>query len=158
MAKTTNIGLDLKRSQELAERLNLLLSAYQVLYINTRGFHWNIKGNKFFELHVKFEEIYTNLQLKVDEVAERILTIGFTPLHSYTDYLKKSPIKEIKNVSDGPKGLQYILDAYKVIIPLQREILELADRAGDEGTNALMSDYIREQEKMTWMYASYLNK
>lgn len=158
MAKTTNIGLDLKRSEELAKKLNVLLSAYQVLYINTRGFHWNVRGSKFFELHIKFEEIYTDLQLKVDEVAERILTIGFTPLHSYTDYLKQSPIKEVKNISDGPKGLQYVLDAYKIIIPLQREILDLSAKTGDEGTNALMSDYIRLQEKMTWMYAAYLNK
>jgi starvation-inducible DNA-binding protein len=158
MAKTNNIGLDLKKSGELAMELNRLLSAYQVLYMNTRGFHWNIKGNKFFELHVKFEEIYTDLQLRIDEVAERIITIGFTPLHSYHDYLKHSPVKEIRNVTDGTKGLQHILDAYRIIIPLQRGLLDLSAKINDEGTNALMSDYIRAQEKQTWMYAAYLNK
>lgn len=158
MAKTNNIGLNLKNCEELAARLNKLLASYQVLYMNTRGFHWNIKGNKFFELHVKFEELYTDLQLKIDEVAERIITIGFTPLHSYPDYLKHSAVKEVKNVSDGPKGLQHVLDAFHVIIPMQRELLELSSAANDEGTNSLMSDYIRAQEKLVWMYAAYLNK
>lgn len=158
MSKINYIGLDPEKCGELAGKLNKLLSAYQVLYMNTRGFHWNIKGNKFFELHVKFEELYNNLQLKIDEVAERIITIGETPLHSYPDYLKNSAVKEVKNVSDGPQGLQHILDAFAIILPMQRELLELSAEAGDEGTNALMSDYIREQEKLVWMYAAYLNK
>lgn len=158
MSKANNIGLDPKKCEDLAKKLNKLLSAYQVLYMNTRGFHWNIKGSKFFELHIKFEELYTDLQLKIDEVAERIITIGVTPLHSYPDYLKNSAVKEVKNVTDGPKGLQHVLDAFKVILPMQRELLDLSDDAGDEGTNALMSDYIRAQEKLVWMYAAYLGK
>jgi starvation-inducible DNA-binding protein len=155
--KTTRIGLSKDKSEALAKQLNVLLANYQVLYMNTRGFHWNIKGSNFFELHLKFEEIYNNLQLKIDEIAERILTLGHTPLHSYSDYLKKSGIKEKTNFSDGKKSLAEVLDALEIIITLQREILSLSADASDEGTNALMSDYIREQEKLTWMYASYLN-
>ncbi len=151
------IGLDKDKSETLAKHLNTLLANYQVFYMNTRGFHWNIKGNNFFELHLKFEEIYNNLQLKIDEIAERILTLGNTPLHSYSDYLKKAKIKEITDSTDGKKSLAAVLDALEIIISLQREILELANDANDEGTNALMSDYIREQEKLTWMYFSYLN-
>lgn len=156
--KTTNhIGLNNKDCEALSYKLNQLLSNYQVLYINTRGFHWNIKGNNFFELHLKFEEIYNNLQLKIDELAERILTLGFTPAHSYNDYLKHSSVKEKTQISDGKEALTEILKAFEIIISLQREILSIANDANDEGTNALMSDYIREQEKLIWMYRAYLN-
>ena len=151
------IGLHKGKSHTLAEHLNELLANYQVLYMNTRGFHWNIKGSNFFELHLKFEEIYNNLQLKIDEIAERILTLGSTPLHSYTDYLKKTSIKEITHSTDGKKSLAHVLTSLEIIISLQREILDLSNNAHDEGTNALMSDYIREQEKLTWMYSSYLD-
>lgn len=158
MAKTNQIGLHPKDAQQLADNLNGLLANYQVFYMNARGFHWNIKGDKFFELHLKFEELYNNALLKIDEIAERILTLGFTPLHSYTDYIKVSKIKEQKNVSDGYKAVGFVLDGFKTLILKERELLLLAGRTSDEGTNALMSDYIREQEKLVWMYSAFLNK
>jgi starvation-inducible DNA-binding protein len=156
MAKQTGIGLDTNKSKQLAEQLNQLLANYQLFYINARGFHWNITGDKFFELHAKFEELYTDLLLKVDEVAERILTLGYTPLHAFSDYIATSTIREAKNISDGRKAMQTILDSFSNLISLEREILELSSGADDEGTNALMSDYIREQEKLVWMYSAYL--
>jgi starvation-inducible DNA-binding protein len=152
------IGLDKKKTEKLVVNLNNLLADYMMFYQNTRGLHWNIKGEKFFELHLKFEELYTNLLLKVDEVAERILTLGATPLHTFDDYQNSAQIKSIKNISDGKQGMQAILEAFEIIIVKQRELLNLSVDAGDEGTNALMSDYIREQEKLVWMYSSYLNK
>jgi len=158
MKTTSRIGLNVEKSAQLADKLNVLLANYQLLYMNARGYHWNIKGEKFFELHLKFEELYTDLQVKIDEVAERILTLAHSPLHSYTDYLKRSSIKENINISDGKVALQNILDSFEVIITLQREILDLSADANDEGTNALMSDYIREQEKLVWMYSAYLGK
>jgi starvation-inducible DNA-binding protein len=127
-----------------------------IFYQNTRGLHWNIKGEKFFELHLKFEELYTNLLLKVDEVAERILTLGVIPLHTFDDYKNTAKIISVKNVSDGKQGVQKILDAFEILIVEQRELLSLSADASDEGTNALMSDYIREQEKLVWMYSAYL--
>ena len=79
MKNLNKIGLDTKKSKMNAEKLNELLANYSIFYQNTRGFHWNIKGDKFFELHVKFEELYNDLKVKIDEVAERILTLGYTP-------------------------------------------------------------------------------
>lgn len=158
MAPLNNIGLDKTKSKELGEKLNELLANYSIFYQNTRGYHWNIKGETFFELHVKFEELYNDLLVKIDEVAERILTLGQSPNHRYTDYIKASEIKESKHVSDGKVAVNQILDAFKAIISLQREILDLSDEVGDEGTNALMSDYIREQEKLVWMYSAYTGK
>ena len=69
------IGLDQEYTSRLNDRLNILLSNYQIFYMNVRGFHWNIRGEKFFELHAKFEELYDDLQLKIDELAERVLTL-----------------------------------------------------------------------------------
>lgn len=150
------IGLDQKKSVELSESLNNLLANYQVFYMNVRGFHWNIKGEKFFELHEKFEELYNDLIVKIDEVAERVLTLAETPVHAYTDYLSMSEVKETKNISDAQRTVKSVLDSVEILIKKQREILNLSDNADDEGTNALMSDYIREQEKLVWMYSAFL--
>ena len=152
------IGLDKNKAKHLAEKLNELLANYSIFYQNTRGYHWNIKGDKFFELHLKFEELYNDLLLKIDEVAERILTLGHTPKHNYVNYRATSKIKESVQVSDGIKAVEDILTSFQTIIILQRELLSISADAGDEGTNALMSDYIRLQEKLVWMYSSFLNK
>lgn len=156
MSTTNAIGLNEKISRELAEKLGDLLANYSVFYQNTRGYHWNIKGEKFFELHAKFEELYNDLFVKIDEVAERMLTLGEAPSHKFTDYLRQSEVKESQEVVDGFKAVKNILEAFKILIVKQRAILELSDEANDEGTNALMSDYIREQEKLVWMYSSFL--
>lgn len=159
MSDTLNsIGLDTQKASQLADKLNVLLANYSQFYQNTRGYHWNIKGEKFFELHLKFEELYNDLLLKIDEVAERILTLGHSPEHRYSSYAQRAQVKESAPVSDGVTAVRDILASFKVLITLQRELLELSAEAGDEGTNALMSDYIRAQEKLVWMYSAYLNR
>ncbi|MGD8109187.1 Dps family protein [Vibrio sp. TRT 21S02] len=150
------IGLDQEQSQTLSEQLNDLLAHYQLQYMNSRGYHWNIKGQQFFELHVKFEEIYTDLQTKIDELAERILTLGFTPDHSFSRYLERSAIKEHQNATTGKACVQGLVDGFSQLIAKQRVILQYAAEADDEGTAALMGDYIREQEKLMWMLNAYL--
>ncbi len=157
--KTKNaIGLDSNKAKQLAENLNELIANYSVFYQNTRGSHWNVKGEKFFELPVKFEELYNDLLLKIDEVAERILTLGHAPNHNFTDYAQVSKIKESKEVSDGTESVSNILESLKIIIILQREILAISAETGDEGTNALMSEYILAQEKLVWMYSAFLDR
>lgn len=156
--KKNIIGIDSDLAVKLSKKLNSLLANYQIFYMNARGFHWNIKGDKFFELHLKFEELYNDSLLKIDEIAERILTLGYTPLHSYTDYLKISKVKEQKDISDGKKAVESIIEGFTEILKLEREILALSSDANDEGTNSLMSDYIPMQEKLVWMYSSFLNK
>lgn len=156
MEKLNNIGLDTIKSEELAVLLNDLLANYSIFYQNTRGYHWNITGDKFFELHLKFEELYNDLFVKIDEVAERILTLGYNPGHKFSDYLNSAKIPESTEVSDGYKAVQQIIDAFRVILEKQRVLLDLSGEIKDEGTNALMSDYIREQEKLVWMYSAFL--
>jgi starvation-inducible DNA-binding protein len=158
MTHKNHIGLDPKKCGDLAAKMNKLLANYTLFYINDRGFHWNIKGEKFFELHVKFEELYNDSQLKIDEIAERIVTLGYTPLHSYSSYLENSTIKEITNVSDGIQAVRHIVDGFNILLELEREILQLSADAEDEGTNSMVSDYIRAQEKLVWMYSSFLKR
>jgi starvation-inducible DNA-binding protein len=154
---TATIGLEKKSAKELAEKLNNLLAAYQIFYQNTRGFHWNIKGDKFFTLHIKFEELYTDALTKIDEIAERILTLGFTPVHSFSQYVQLSQIKEITNDSNATTTVQHVLDGFKTLIHLEREVSAVSDELGDDGTNDLITTYIREQEKQVWMYNAFLH-
>ncbi|CAH0530153.1 Dps family protein [Vibrio hippocampi] len=150
------IGLDKAQTVELGEKLNQLLADYQVLYMNVRGYHWNIKGRDFYELHAKFEEIYTAFIDQIDEIAERILTLEVTPVHGYSAYLRLSEIPEQTNVTEGKAAIEQILDAYKILLVKQRQLLAFASELGDEGTVSLLGDYISQQEKETWMMNAYL--
>ena len=150
------IGLDTAQSQALAAELNKLLASYQILYMNVRGFHWNIRGNQFFELHLKFEEIYNDLLLKVDALAERILTLDGVPLHSFSDYIKVSAIPEQKGLHDGRACVESLLESFRELLVAQRRILGQAAEAGDEGTASILSDYVQQQEKLVWMLRAYL--
>lgn len=150
------IGLNKQQTVALTDDLNQLLADYQILYTNVRGYHWNIKGRDFFELHAKFEEIYNDLVLKVDEIAERILTLGGTPVHAFSRYLDMSDLDETLNVSNGREAVGNILSAYQILLSKQRQIVKAAAEVDDEGTVSLMSDYISQQEKESWMLNAYL--
>jgi DNA-binding ferritin-like protein (oxidative damage protectant) len=159
MGKNLNaIGLDTEKSAALAAGLNDLLANYQIFYQNLRGFHWNIKGEKFFELHLKFEELYNDVILKIDEVAERILTLGLTPLHTFSDYLSTSEIREAKDISGSTSSVESTLNSYRILVVKERSLLKNAQEFGDEGTATLMSDYISQQEKTVWMLSAYQNR
>lgn len=153
--KTNSIGLEIKKTDDLTGSLNELLADYHIFYQNLRGFHWNIKGSLFFELHVKFEEYYNDAILKIDEIAERILTLDTTPLHSYTSFLKHSTIQPVENFTDGLEMVKVVLKDLKTIVEKERAILNLAQKAGDEGTSSIISDYIQQQEKTIWMLKAY---
>lgn len=151
---TNSIGLNIASSEKLAVELNKLLASYQVFYTNVRGYHWNIKGVSFFELHAKFEEIYDDLVVKVDEIAERILTLGHVPANAFSQYLEVSSIKEDIGISSAQHCLTGTLEGFKSLLKQQREILALANDLEDEGTASQMSDYIKEQEKLVWMFSA----
>lgn len=152
------IGIDQAKANELTKMLNQLLADYQMFYQNLRGLHWNIKGREFFELHLKFEEFYDDAVIKVDEIAERILTLDGEPLHTFSDYINTSQIKEEKGITNGIEGVKVVVNNFSTLIVLEREILAKASDADDEGTVSLMSDYISQTEKTLWMLNSYLKK
>ncbi len=150
------IGLDIEQSSKLADRLNELLANFQLYYQNLRGLHWNIKGKNFFELHTKFEELYRDAQEKIDAIAERILTLDFVPLHTFSDYLAVAQIKEGKGIFQDTEAVEMILSSIKTLIEIERWALQTASNLNDEGTATLLSDFIAEQEKTVWMFSSWL--
>ena len=152
------IKLNAGTSKETVNALQQLLADYQVFYTNLRGLHWNVKGNHFFLLHEQFENLYNNTAEKVDEIAERILMLDGVPAHNFSEYLKVSKVEESNYISDGETGLKHVLDTYSHFIASERDILKLASDAEDESTVAMMSDYIKEQEKMVWMLVAYFTK
>ncbi len=154
---STILGLNKEGVAQVVTRLNDLLSSYQVFYQNLRGYHWNIVGKDFFELHLKFEEFYNNAQIKIDEIAERILTLEATPLHSFNQYVKHAKVASHENVTDGSEAVNQIRIQLEQLVVQQRETLELADENKDIATSDLMTQYISEQEKTIWMLKSFLS-
>ncbi|MFK5957766.1 MAG: Dps family protein [Lutibacter sp.] len=154
---TTILGLDKNKTENLVVSLNSLLANFQVYYQNLRGLHWNIKGKSFFELHVKFEEFYTDSQEKIDMVAERILTLQGTPIHTFAEYSELSKVTVGKNVSNDVEAVELVVNSLSELLKIERIILNESDDASDEGTNSMMSDFIAEQEKTIWMLNAWLN-
>ena len=156
--KTNSLGLPIKESEELVNELNGLLSNYQIYYQNLRGLHWNIRGKRFFDLHLKFEELYNDSQIKIDLIAERVLTLGGTPLHTFADYIENSKLQIGKNISKDVEAIQFILESLSVLLQVERVILAKAADINDEGTNSMMSDFIAEQEKTNWMLKAWMEE
>jgi starvation-inducible DNA-binding protein len=154
--KLNTIGLDQVKAQDISNSLNELLANFQIYYQNLRGIHWNIKGKNFFDLHVKFEELYDDANIKVDEIAERILTLSNTPLHTFEDYISNAKVPIGKNISNDEDAVKLIVMSISVLLKLERNILAQASNANDEGTNSMMSDFITEQEKTVWMMNAWL--
>ncbi|UGS24627.1 Dps family protein [Flavobacterium channae] len=156
--KLNSLGLPIEQSEELVKELNTLLSNFQIYYQNLRGLHWNIRGKRFFDLHVKFEELYNDSQLKIDLIAERVLTLGGIPLHTFSDYIANSELKVGKDISKDVEAIQLILDSLSVLLQLERGILNKSGVIDDEGTNSMMSDFIKEQEKTIWMLKAWMEE
>jgi len=151
------VHLDSKKTEKTVTGLQELLANLQVYYTNLRGFHWNVKGVEFFGAHAKLEEFYDDAAAKADEVAERILMLGGVPAHNFSEYLKLSSIKESAVVSHTKEIMKLVLDNLKILIGLERKVLETASEGDDEGTVALMSDFISGQEKTVWMLTAFLS-
>lgn len=154
--KRNAIGLEIEESKVLVDKLNELLSNYQIYYQNLRNFHWNVTGPNFFELHAKFEELYTTANLRVDEIAERILTLGSRPYSSYQEYIDNAEIKEAMEINDHIDMVEIVRNDLNILLKLERDTLTTANELGDEGTSSLMSDYITAKEKIVWMLSAYL--
>jgi len=152
---TNILGLPVKETEVIAAELNILLSNFQVYYQNLRGIHWNIRGKRFFDLHVKFEELYNDAQLKIDMIAERVLTLGATPLHTFEDYIANNRLEVGKNVSKDTEAVHLIISSIADLLKIERVILDETDKINDEGTNSMMSDFIKEQEKTMWMMKAW---
>lgn len=152
------LGLDAEKTSKTVEELNTLLADYHLYYQKLRNFHWNVIGKNFFDLHEKFEELYDDAKLKVDEIAERILTLRFQPTSNLSEYLKMANLKESKSELTDSKMIETLLEDHGTMLKQMRKVIETADKASDEGTIDLIGAYIRELEKTSWMLDAWKMK
>jgi len=153
------ISLEEKEVKPIVDQLNDLLANYHIHYQKVRGCHWNVKGSHFFTLHVKFEELYTNAQQAIDDLAERILTLGKSPYSTLTEYLSVSKIKEINTIGLKDIALvEAVMSDFATLIEIEREIMKTTSEADDDGTNDLINSFIQFKEKNNWMLRSFCGK
>jgi len=153
------LNLDSKKTKATVDELNILLSDYHLYYQKLRNFHWNIVGHNFFDLHEQFEMMYDDAKLKIDEIAERILTLRYQPTSNYSDYLEISNLKESPSDTKDVKMVDILLEDHGAILKQMRTVVETADAGNDEGTIDLIGAYIRELEKTSWMLDAWrMNK
>ena len=150
------IGLDATGAKKTVEELQQLLADMHIFYMNMRGFHWNVEGNKFFSLHKLFEEIYDGLSEQIDEVAERILTLGGNPESKFSAYLNRSTIKEAELIKDTKGTIQATLDGFKLLIAQMRKVVEVAENGEDQVTEDMMIGFIEGYEKRIWMLVAFM--
>jgi len=153
------INLSEKQVKPVVDMLNDYLANYHIHYQKLRGCHWNIKGQNFFTLHIKFEELYNNAQVTIDEIAERVLTLGKAPHSRFEDYIAESTIKEIDTIGLADTAMvEAILEDMTKLIELERDLLEATDKAGDDGSNDMVNRFMQFKEKTIWMLRSFLGK
>jgi len=152
------LNLDKSKTKETVKQLNVLLADYHLYYQKLRNFHWNIIGHNFFDLHEQFEEMYDDAQVKIDEIAERILTLRYQPESNLTDYLKISNLSESNSDIEDFQMVATLLDDHGKIISQMRTVVDVADKDNDEGTIDLIGAYIRELEKTSWMLDAWIMK
>ncbi|MAN26037.1 MULTISPECIES: Dps family protein [Mesonia] len=152
------LNLNKEKISTTVEELNVLLADYHLYYQKLRNFHWNIIGKSFFDLHQKFEEMYDDAVLKIDEIAERILTLRYQPTSNLSDYLKLSNLEESKSELTDEEMVKTLLKDHGKILNQLRKVVEVADKAEDEGTIDLIGAYIRELEKTSWMLDAWVMK
>ena len=152
------LNLNKARVANVVTALQNLLADFQIYYTNLRGFHWEIKGRGFFVLHEKFESMYDDTATKVDEIAERILTLGGTPENKYSGYLKLARIPEVSGVTSSHEAVDNILNTYKHFIAEERKLIDLANEANDAVTADMLTGYLKEQEKMIWMLVAFSSR
>lgn len=148
---TINIGIEQTDREAVAEGLKRLLADSYTLYLQTHNFHWNVTGPHFRELHLMFEEHYTELATAVDEIAERIRTLGVAAPGTYQSFTKHATITEVEGVPMAQEMVKILTSSHEQVVSTARDVLSLAQQADDESTASLVSDRMRIHEKTAWM-------
>lgn len=149
--QTIDIGINQKDREAVAEQLKKLLADSYTLYLQTHNFHWNVTGPQFRDLHLMFEEHYTELATAVDEIAERIRTLGVAAPGTYEAFAKLTSIKEVDGVPEASDMVSILTINHEAVVRTCREALKAAQAADDESSIALISDRMRLHEKTAWM-------
>lgn len=153
---TIDIGISSDDRTKIANGLKILLADSYTLYLQTHNFHWNVTGPKFRDLHLMFEEHYTELALAVDEIAERIRTLGVPAPGTYKAFAGLSSIDEIEGVPSPEEMVKLLTNGHEKVVKSCRSVLKFAQEAEDESTASLVSDRMRIHEKTAWMLRSML--
>lgn len=151
------IGLDVQEVKKVTNELQQLLADLQVFTMNVHARHWHIQGVSFFDLHEKYDEMYSALNETIDEVAERILALGDVPESRFSVYLKKSPIKEDENTATAEATVTATLNDLKHLIAQMQKVYD-AGEGIDPVTQDMTNGYIQEQQKNVWMLVAFLKK
>ena len=146
-----DIGIKQADRTSIADGLKRLLADSYTLYLQTHNFHWNVEGPQFRELHLMFEEHYTELATAVDEIAERIRTLDVPAPGTYKEFAKLSSIEEVDGVPAAKTMVDLLTQGHEQVVKTCREVLKLAEEGDDESTAALASDRMRIHEKTAWM-------
>lgn len=146
-----DIGISETDRLNIAEGLKALLADSYTLYLQTHNFHWNVTGPQFRELHLMFEEHYTELATAVDEIAERIRTLGVVAPGTYKAFAALSSIEEVDGVPSAPAMVKTLTAGHEQVVKTCRSVLSVAQGADDESSAALVSDRMRVHEKTAWM-------
>ena len=151
-----DIGIPEQHRLNIAKGLSHLLADSYTLYLQTHNFHWNVTGPQFRELHLMFEEHYTELAEAVDDIAERIRTLGVAAPGTYKAFAELSAVKEVDGVPPAEDMVKYLVSGHEQVIKTSRDVLKLAQEGGDESTLSLVSDRMRVHEKTAWMLRALL--
>ena len=152
------LGLDRKDVAKTVDQLNDLLSNYHLYYQNLRNFHWNVDGENFFDLHEEFENLYDDAREKIDEIAERILTLRLRPVSTMSAYLNRAAIEEAEVTTDEHYMVDTVLENHRIIIDNMRQVMRAADKVEDEGTLDMIGGFLAEIEKSSWMLDAWRAK
>jgi starvation-inducible DNA-binding protein len=146
-----NIGISKENRLEIADGLKRLLADSYTLYLQTHNFHWNVTGLQFRELHLMFEEHYTELAVAVDDIAERIRALDVAAPGTYREFSRLSSIEEVEGIPVSSEMVELLTKGHEQVIRTAREVLKIAQKADDESTASLVSDRMRIHEKTSWM-------
>lgn len=152
-----NIGMSVKDRENISRGLSGILAESFLLYMKTHNYHWNVKGPMFQTLHVMFEGQYTELWNALDQIAERIRSLGFAAPGTLKEYLRLASIKEIEGVPTAEDMIRDVLAGSESVSRLSREVLVLADQAGDDPTTDLLTERMQIHEKNAWMLRSLID-
>lgn len=152
-----NIGIPDKSRQAVAQALNQLLADEHVLYNKTRNYHWSIEGPSFMEFHKLYEAQYTQLAQMIDEIAERIRTIGHFAEGRLKELLKLANLKEPAVPTDQSAQIKNLEADHETIIHNLRKLVDDFDeKYKDAGSTDFVTGLLKTHEKMAWMLRSYL--
>lgn len=151
-----DIGITESDRNDIAQGLARLLANSYTLYLKTHNFHWNVTGPMFSTLHTLFETQYTELATAVDEIAERIRTLGVPAPGSYKQFAELSSIEEETGIPKAEEMIKQLIIGQETIIQTAREIFPLVEKANDEPSADLLTQRMQIHEKNAWMLRSHL--